>query len=226
VPLPAFLRAFVPPAIKRWKARRQLREHAQRLSALRAADVGFAGLYRASRDSGWYATLQVESEIVGLLERVAAKKCQTLMEIGTASGGTIYLLTRAADRHATIISADLEDDADRWANFPTFALDQQRIVQVTGNSNDPATLKSVHGVLAGRPLDFLLIDGDHSSYGVRQDFALYAPLVAPGGMVVLHDICLEGGVKEFWAELKTTHRCEELVGDPKQVQCGLGIVYV
>ena len=35
---------------------------------------------------------------------------------------------------------------------------------------------------------------------MRKDFELYAPLVVRGGLVVLHDISLGGGVKEFWTE--------------------------
>ncbi len=39
----------------------------------------------------------------------------------------------------------------------------------------------------GGPIRFLLIDGDHSYEGVRDDFELWSPLVAPGGLIVFHD---------------------------------------
>jgi predicted O-methyltransferase YrrM len=168
----------------------------------------------------------VESEIMVLLQRVRDLQCQTLLEIGTAAGGTLYLLTRAASRHATLVTLDLAIDPDHWAGVSTFALDQQRLVPLEGNSNDSRTLERLKDLLAGRPLDFLLIDGDHSAFGVRQDFALYSSLVAPGGMIVFHDICLAGGVKEFWLEVKAKYRHEELIGNPDQAECGLGIVYV
>jgi predicted O-methyltransferase YrrM len=226
MPLPSFLRALVPGAVLRWRSRQLMRRQAAALAPLRHPAVNFTDLYRSVRKSEWYSTLQVESEIVALLERVRERQCQTLLEIGTASGGTLYLLTRAASRHATLVTLDLAHDPDRLAGIATFALDQQRIVPVTGNSNDPQTLDRVRGLLAGRPLDFLLIDGDHSAYAVRRDFELYAPLVAPGGMIALHDICLAGGVKEFWPELKARYRHEELVGDPAQTVCGIGILYV
>ena len=226
MPLPAFLRGLVPGPILRWRSRQLLRRHAKALAELRYPAVSFAALYKAARDSGWYTTLQVESEIVALLDRIHQRQCQTLLEIGTASGGTLFLLTRAASRHATFITMDLVEDRDRWEGISHFALDQQRLLSLTGNSNDPQTLDRAKLLLAGRPLDFLLIDGDHSSYAVRRDFSLYSPLVEPGGMIALHDICLDGGVKEFWPELKARYRHEELIGNPAQRECGIGIVYV
>lgn len=38
------------------------------------------------------------------------------------------------------------------------------------------------------PIDLLFIDGDHSIRGCMNDFALFAPSVSPGGIIVLHDI--------------------------------------
>jgi predicted O-methyltransferase YrrM len=224
--LRSLIRAFVPWPVKEWRRRSLVREKAAGLAALRAPQANFAEMYRAARESGWFTTLQVEAEIVGLLEEVARRQCQTLLEIGTASGGTMFLLTRAASRHATLVTLDLEKDSLRWECYQQFALDQQRIVCLQGNSNSPDCKKQVEALLAGRPLDFLLIDGDHSAYGVRTDYRLYRPLVAPGGLVAFHDICLEGGVKEFWAEIKAGHEHRELIADPTQGQCGLGLLYV
>jgi len=39
----------------------------------------------------------------------------------------------------------------------------------------------------GDPIRLLLIDADHSYEGVRDDFRLWSPLVAPGGLIVFHD---------------------------------------
>ncbi len=217
---------MLPAAYQLWLVNRVRRRQAAELAALTYPDTGFAELYRACRFRGYFATQQVESEIVRLLDLVRERDCQTLLEIGTAAGGTLYLLTRAASRHATIISLDIARDPDHWDAIRGFARLQQRMVAVTGNSGDPAVRDEVAAQVAGRPLDFLLIDGDHSAYGVRKDFELYAPLAAPGGLVVLHDISLAGGVKEFWTELKVRYRHEELVGDPAQTECGIGVLYV
>jgi predicted O-methyltransferase YrrM len=40
--------------------------------------------------------------------------------------------------------------------------------------------------------DFVFIDGDHSEEGCRLDWDLWHPLVAPGGLLVLHDARMGG----------------------------------
>lgn len=39
------------------------------------------------------------------------------------------------------------------------------------------------------PVDFIFIDGDHSFDGLRSDWEAWSPLIAPGGIVMLHDSC-------------------------------------
>jgi predicted O-methyltransferase YrrM len=49
-----------------------------------------------------------------------------------------------------------------------------------------------------RRLAFLLIDADHSYAGVRADFEAWAPLVASGGTIVLHDYAMpDAGVRDY-----------------------------
>ena len=56
------------------------------------------------------------------------------------------------------------------------------------DSHDPKTVRRLERLLAGRSIDFLLIDGDHSYEGVKRDWELYEPLVTPGGLIAFHDI--------------------------------------
>ena len=83
--------------------------------------------------------------------------------------------------------------------------------------------EDVRRLLAGRSIDLLVIDGDHSYGGVRSDFEMYAGLVAPGGLVAFHDVMvrpensgrgLDVGV--YWQELAREHRTET-IADPKGV---------
>ena len=43
------------------------------------------------------------------------------------------------------------------------------------------------GALAGRRVDFLFIDGDHSYDGIRGDWEAWRDLIAPRGVVAFHD---------------------------------------
>lgn len=88
--------------------------------------------------------------------------------------------------------------------------------------------------LDGRPIDFLMIDGDHSEDGVRRDFELYGPLVAADGLIALHDIlphpeAPECRVDVFWNEVKTGHKVLELV-HPQEIWGygqwgGIGVIF-
>jgi predicted O-methyltransferase YrrM len=58
------------------------------------------------------------------------------------------------------------------------------------------------------PLDFLLIDGDHSEAGVRRDWEEWSPFVQPGGVAVFHDARIfDGGWPSAeYGPVKVTNR--------------------
>ena len=56
---------------------------------------------------GLYGPLQIRSEILGMVHVVSKNPPRRMMEIGTANGGTLFLLARAAAEDAQLISLDL-----------------------------------------------------------------------------------------------------------------------
>jgi cephalosporin hydroxylase len=183
---------------------------------------------------------QVPSEIVGLLCTLEADPPRRVLEIGTASGGTLFLLTRIAAPDALVLSVDLRRGEfgggyPRWRAplYRSFAREAQRVELVTGDSHARRIRDQIRQLLDGRPLDFLFIDGDHSYEGVKQDFADYAPLVRSGGLVAFHDIVPggpgkhgdPGDVPAFWRELKIGYPdATELVEDWDWGSCGIGVI--
>jgi predicted O-methyltransferase YrrM len=179
---------------------------------------------------------QVASELREFLQLVREEQPRAVLEIGTALGGTLFLLTRAAAPDATIVSIDLSGDlrfgggrvAQRRPLFEAFALDEQQVFFLAGDSHDPEMRRRVEAKLRGRPVDVLMIDGDHTEDGVRHDFELYSGLVRPGGLIAFHDIVdgrpdLVGGVPRFWRSVKTDG-ARELVEDPGQGGWGIGVL--
>jgi cephalosporin hydroxylase len=183
---------------------------------------------------------QIASEIAGLLGILEDEVPQTVLEIGTASGGTLFLLTRVAAPDALLVSVDLRRGPfgggyPVWRDglYRSFARERQRVELVRGDSHAEDTRGRIHGLLRGRPVDHLFIDGDHTYEGVARDFADYAPLVRTGGLIAFHDIVPSGpgkhgdpgGVPRFWRELKATHPdATELVEDWEWGSCGIGLV--
>jgi predicted O-methyltransferase YrrM len=173
---------------------------------------------------------QARSEITELLD-LAIRRGQlgAVLEIGTESGGTLFLLARAAEPDAIIATIDI-GRPERAVLYRAFARDQQRVEMIHADSHDPSTPDRVRRLFGDQPLDLLFIDGDHSYEGVRRDFELYSPLVGKGGMVALHDIVpgppvLVGEVPRFWRELQSTYATsQELVEDWQQGGLGIGVI--
>jgi predicted O-methyltransferase YrrM len=189
---------------------------------------------------------QVRWEIRGLLEEIAADPPRRMLEIGTANGGSLFTFARLCAPDAQVISVDLPDGefgggypAWKLPLYEAFALRDQRLELIRGDSHAASTLARVEGLLAAEPLDFLFIDGDHTYAGVRQDFETYSPLVRPGGLVGFHDIApphadaptggdrlLVGDVPDYWREVSAEHGGRELV-DPTGHGCfGIGLLRV
>ena len=178
---------------------------------------------------------QLRAEITAFIEDLSTRRPQAVLEIGTERGGTLLLFTLAAAPDATIISVDMPDG--RFGGYPTwkasyfrrFAMPSQQLHLLRANSHALSTLQRVRAILAGRPLDVLFIDGDHSYGGVKADWEMYGPLVAPDGVVAFHDIVKhspETGseVHDFWQELKEKFEHREIVFDSAQSWGGVGVI--
>jgi len=177
-------------------------------------------------------------EIIPALERIERLRPRRVCEIGTAAGGTLYLLTRVSAPDALVVSIDLVIAPHTRALRERLARPGQRVVSLSGDSHSEEMALRLERLLDGQPLDVLFIDGDHSYDGVRADFERYGRLVRSGGIIALHDInedfrtkhgietpSISGEVPRFWRELKE-RRTEELIADPEQDGFGIGLVYV
>jgi predicted O-methyltransferase YrrM len=170
---------------------------------------------------------QQKQEVAALARVVEERGWRTIVEIGRADGGTLYLLANAAPPGSLIVSVDVVDvgPATRF-QLSRFA-PGRRVEIVTGDSGAQTTLERARGLLGRRPLDFLFIDGDHTYTGVRRDYELWAPLVGSGGAVGFHDIRPgpgSGDVHRFWAELEG--KKTEIVADTGQASYGIGLLDV
>jgi predicted O-methyltransferase YrrM len=189
---------------------------------------------------------QVRWEFTQLLEAVQKLKPQRVLEIGTANGGSLLPITRLSAQDAHVISVDLHHGefgggypAWRIPLYKAFARDTQRLDLLRGDSHDPRTLDRVRDLLAGRQLDLLFIDGDHTFDGVKQDFEHYGPLVRPGGIIAFHDInppnelapadgtrCLVGEVPRYWREISPNWDSQEFVAPSVRGCFGIGLIRV
>lgn len=209
----------------------------QRAAQVRTSPDDWVDLvFRRSRWRFHIAPLQIRQEITALLDLLRRDPPRRVLEIGTASGGTLFLLTRVSDAEAVLVSMDLPWGSGGgyppWREdlYSRFARPLQQVRLVQGDSHRQESLKRAREALTGDPVDFLLIDGDHSYDGALRDWEMYSPLVRPGGLIAFHDIVpgpakLVGGVPELWSELRERYEHRELVADWEQGGCGLGLIW-
>ena len=181
---------------------------------------------------------QIPEEISQLLQILKERKPKTILEIGTANGGTLFLFSRIASDDATLISIDLP--GGRFGGgypiwkiplYKSFARKDQKIYLIRGDSHNQETLKKVKNILNDKKIDFLFIDGDHSYEGVREDYQMYSKLVKRGGIIAFHDIVPhppETGcdVNRFWLEVREPMRHIEIVKNWSQGWAGIGVIFV
>ncbi len=114
-----------------------------------------------------------------------------ILEIGTDKGDSACWMAaaRADNKIITIDVATSQTITDRIAPFPNISFWHDNANRVPGLAYD----LSSHG-----PFDLFFEDGEHSGGQVSGEWANYVPLVASGGLIVMDDINLPTGIREFW----------------------------
>lgn len=181
-------------------------------------------------------TRQIKSEILRFLVVLEREKPKNILEIGTAGGGSLFLISQVASNGAKIISIDLPGGI-HGGGYPTWKgslykqsiLPTQKLILLRENSHHNSTHSKVVKILGEEKLDLLLIDGDHTYSGVKRDFELYSPLIKNNGIIALHDIVkhppeLNCGVDRFWKEIRNNFNFSEIVDDWNQGWAGFGIL--
>ena len=189
-----------------------------------------------SKDAELIQPWQFREELLGFAGEIEKINPSTIMEIGTANGGTLFTAARLATDDALIISLDLPEGkfgggypAWKIPIYKSFARPKQTIELVRADSHLPASFEQIKKLLNGKKIDYLFIDGDHTYAGVKQDFEMYSPFVRKGGIVVFHDIVVHDEdcqVDKFWAEIKLKYSHKEFVNDWKQRQFGVGVLFM
>ncbi len=192
--------------------------------------------------AGYYRSMypnQDRSELERLSERVKASAPKVIVEIGTRDGGTLFVWSQSSTALELLVSIDLPGGiygggykSQREKLYHLFTANHLtcELHLLRADSQISATCDQLIALLNGRPIDFLFIDGDHRYPGVKQDYALYAPLVRPGGLIAFHDIrpnLKDPSIQVFrlWDELKKSEPAtEEIIREPYQGKYGIGLI--
>ena len=187
---------------------------------------------------GALAPLQSRAELTEFARLAKRHSPRTVLEIGTARGGTFLVLCRMAADDAKIISIDLPAGLG-GGGYPewkvpilkSFAKPRQTIDLLRVDSHLDETVMRVRNILGDRQLDMIFIDADHSYAGALSDFNRYSQLVRPGGLICLHDVVPNPNsdvieVDKVWEEV-SVGRDAETIRDPANLPgYGIGVLRV
>jgi len=236
--LPGPLReaGFLKTLKDRFRCRNLLNSRGQKLAAARAiCDSPETLLQFCKGPERPFEAHQIPSEILGLLAHLTPHQLQTVVEIGTAEGGTSFLLSQALPTVEHFLGIDLFV----WNTDLLLAFNRSgcRLDFINAPSAIPSTVARGLKILENRPIDFLLIDGDHRYDGVRADFLAWRDHVRPGGWIAFHDIVPDertrsgrdtgnwaGDVPRFWKEIKGDYEHYEFIDNPDQDGFGIGLL--
>jgi len=158
--------------------------------------------WRAAEKLG-AGVVQHPAELARAWTRVKDTAPETFLEIGSESGGALYVYAGACAKGARIVAVD-------EGKTPKHKATLKRIVDalrtegfkaniVFGDSHAEETKQAVFGFADA--VDVLHIDGDHSERGAFKDWKDYAPVVRAGGLVAVHDIAMPT-VRRAWEKMK------------------------
>lgn len=178
---------------------------------------------------------QIPQEILGFIEFARRHNPKTFVEIGTEAGGTNFLISRAIESVDRVLAVDLW--VHNRARLARYTRSGVEFTAINGDSAAAATVAGVERALAGRKIDLLFIDGDHSLAGVLADLRLYRSFVVPHGLIAFHDIVPDerlrsgrpsrayaGEVPVLWECLRTRFPHHEFVADWDQEGLGIGVI--
>jgi predicted O-methyltransferase YrrM len=143
-------------------------------------------LYRAGLVPAETQTTAAERDCIA--RHAAGKK--VAVEIGVWHGVTTCRIAQALDPRGTLHAVD---------NFPVgrFGVSfQERVARretrkwagnITFQRGDSTAIAKRLKNASIQQVEFIFIDGDHSFDGLKSDWEAWTPLLAPGGVVALHD---------------------------------------
>lgn len=162
-------------------------------------------------------------ELAEAIAAVAALAPAVVVEIGCDAGGTLFCWRALG---ADVYGITLPDNGPATGGQGYPLVDHGAHI-LRGDSRDPQSRAWLVEQLAGRPVDALHIDGEHSYFGVAADYATFAPLVRPGGLVLVHDVLnrwdARVDVPRWWAEISDT-RLSRVIASKRSRPVGFGVL--
>ncbi|MDA8018112.1 MAG: NPCBM/NEW2 domain-containing protein [Thermoanaerobaculia bacterium] len=117
--------------------------------------------------------------------------CRRVLETGTARGVSAACLASAVAHRdgARVVTFDIEEQEDRQTLWDLLPEEQRAVIEAR---TQDSVLGLTAAVEAGERYDAAFLDSQHTLEHVLAEFELATQLVSPGGLILIHDVLLEG----------------------------------
>jgi len=132
--------------------------------------------------------IQLPEDILMVQELIWKHRPYVIVESGVAHGGALILYASLLDLlgRGRVIGIDIE-----IRKYNRLAIEShpasRRIALIEGSSTDASTLEAVRARIQPGESVMVMLDSNHTRDHVRAELELYAPLVGPGGYIVVFD---------------------------------------
>lgn len=122
---------------------------------------------------------KLPSDCIAIHKLLCRCRPKVIVETGTQFGGSALMYSTYAEQIGieAIITVDVADIAVGLHPMIKF---------VKGDSSDPAVVRQVHDLVAGRPCSVIL-DSNHFADHVAKELDLYQDLITPGQALIVED---------------------------------------
>jgi len=155
---------------------------------------------------------QTPPEIIHTLQKIKKGTPKIILEIGSASGGFIYLLSATlGNSGATFITIDPYTKGTKYEKqFHTYKHTVKKLKHfypknnylcIRNKSTSKKAQKELSKYLSGNKIDFLFIDGSHTYEAVINDWKNYSHFLDKNGLAAFHDIIAYEEVTKAWKKI-------------------------
>jgi predicted O-methyltransferase YrrM len=156
------------------------------------------------RHEGGIQLQQIADEIAPCIYHMleSGEEIKNYLEIGSAAGGTVVLMNHFFHFENIVL---VDDNKHPKAHVRPYILRDIKRQEIIGHSQAEGTIEVINSIKLA--FDLILLDGNHTYPGVKQDADNYIPMLRPGGFVIFHDSALaEWGIGQVVRELKNDGR--------------------
>lgn len=136
--------------------------------------------------------IQLPEDILMMQELIYKVRPDTIIETGTAHGGTAIFYASILDLlgKGQVISIDIEIRKYNSLAIQSHPM-SRRISLIEGSSTDETVVDRVRGMIGPSDKVLVALDSNHTYAHVRRELEKYGPLVTPGSYIVVFDGVME-----------------------------------